>query len=260
MFKRYPLTDKASPFHHCPGLSVNGPVYIKREDQFGLAIGDCGTSARKVEFMLPQIADADVTDVVITDRYGSPFMLHLASQLTLVGLNVHCFMVTPYQDEYRWFMSALQIMGANVYGNVPFEQADEMVGVLVRQGKRVYIANASGALSPAYMGGVALFDELLVDCFNHQINDARVFVGINSGVTLAGMMLAKELYEHEGPSLERRRAANITLVGVPEYGESEQRAKDVLTHYAHLLQLACTLLMRVWRSLQIHLRFKNQEK
>lgn len=238
MFKRYPLIDSPSPFRHHPKLSVSAPVYIKHEEQYGMPFCDSGTAARKVEFLLPQIAEAKVTDVVITDRYGSPFMLHLATQLTLVGIEVHCFMVTPYQDEYRWFMSALQVAGANAYGHVPFEQADEMVGVLAKQGRCIYIANAAGSSSPASMGGFSLFDELLVDCFNHQINEANVFVGLNSGVTLAGMMLAKAIYQLEGPSLERRRAANIALIGVPEYGSAESGAERALQQYASLLSLA----------------------
>lgn len=239
MFKHYPLTQHTSPFRHHPKLSTEKThVYIKHEEQYGMPFCDSGTAARKVSFLLPQIAEANVTDVVITDRYGSPFMLHLATQLTLVGIDVHCFMVTQYQDEYRWFMSALQIAGANVYGNIAFEQADEMVGVLAKQGRRIYVANASGTNSPAYMGGFSLFDELLVDCFDHQINEANVFVGINSGVTLAGMLLARTLYQNEGPSLEKRRLATLNIVGVPEYGEAKTRAADVLQHYASLLDLA----------------------
>ena len=238
MFKRFPLSSDPTPFAHCPGLSSNSHVFIKREDQFGMPFCDSGTAARKVEFILPQIADAKVTDVVITDRFGSPFMLHLASQLTLRGIVVHCFMVTPYQDEYRWYMSALQITGANVYGNIPYEEANNMVDVLLRQGKSIYIAKIAGAESPAYMGGFALYDELMNDCFNHQINEARVFVSINSGVTLAGMLLARELFEIEGPSLEKRRTANLSFIGVPEYGEPAQRAEEVLNHYAEFRNLA----------------------
>lgn len=217
--------------------ALQSEVYLKREDQFPAPFGQCGTASRKVEFVLVDIVNSQASDVVIVDRYGSPYMLHLAKELTALGIVVHCIMLTPYRDEYRWFQSTLQMIGASVYGFQTVDYTNAVIHQLQTSGKVLYVAKACGSDSSAYMGGFALFDELLIDCFNNQVNEASVYVGVNSGVTLAGMLAAKAAYVADGTSLEHRRIANLNIVGVPEFGGLD-RIDDIHRHYVNFINVA----------------------
>jgi len=238
MFSQYPIASQVVKFQPALHLLPNVSTYIKRDDLYSKCLSGCGTSSRKVEFLFPEIVEANASTVVIIDYFGSPLMLDLAAELRLLDIDVHCIMMTEYTDEHRLFMSSLQVCGATVYGAISHEQAEGIVDVLARRGNIIYVVRPGGISSTAYMGGFSLFDSLLVDCFDHQINEADVYVPVVSGVTVAGMLLAKRVYEIEGPSLELQRTATLNIIAVPVNHSVDDCSKLVFEQYSTFLSLA----------------------
>ena len=236
MFKRIGRIRTFTPFTENEPLSklLGLPVYIKHEEYPGL-------EARKLDFLMYDIVRLGISDVVLYGRHTSQFTRLFVNELSFVGIDVHCVFADEYIPDYAHCLSLLHIAGAHTHGTQSTDYAAALSSNLSDAGKTVLLIGAGGARSVAAMSGVSLLDEIDIQLDTtpsivDKNTGATIYVGVDSGATLAGMYIGNELYKARGGDKQ------FTIVGVPvfEYGEDTENVvrSMVLASYTYLVSEA----------------------
>ena len=218
MFKHYKIATESSPLVYQTELAeaVSSAIYIKRDDLYASDKLYGGTAVRKVEFVVPQLAENGTTDLIIVGRHGSAYTLNLAMFARRLNIKTHCIFVDDYHPQHAMFLSMLHLAEASTYGRQGPAHAQWLTDQLVEQGLSVYVSPYEGTNTHALMGGYSLMDDLILD-FN-KIPDTyeqiKVYVPVDSAVTFAGMRCCLN---------DRDNWRNkVKLVGVPVFGTVEE--------------------------------------
>ena len=218
--KRIPIAHLPTPIEKATRLSefLNGPqIYIKRDDQTGLAFG--GNKTRKLEFLAAD-AMAYKTDVLIT--CGSPQSNHCrqtAAVAAKLGLDCHLVLsgFPPAKLEGNTFLDML--LGATIHWSGDANREDLMMDIakeLQDQGQRLYTIKLGGSNALGAVGYVWAIKELSIQLANTALNFDAIVVASSSGGTQAGMIVGKKIYEVPakifGISIEHPRAHLEDLV------------------------------------------------
>jgi len=238
-YERVPLAHLPTPFEAMASLSAATdapPLYIKRDDQTGLAFG--GNKARKLEFIFADVL-AKRSDVIVTwagvqsnwaRQTAAAARLHDIRPILILAKGEH----SPHHGG-NLLLDAL--MGADVRLVEPSADraavARTVASELRSQGHRPYVVPVGGSQSMDSMelplGAIAYangFDELWRQSVEMGVAIDHVVLATGSGGTQAGLMVgAKAVAPHVaivGISVSREK--NAAMSGVSAIAEETAQA------------------------------------
>ncbi len=236
MFKKTYLGASSTPLSNISDYSVDGyssPFYVKRDDLCAADWSFGGSDMRKLEFLLVDFAQRKITDVIMYSRYSSPFTRAAAICCSRFGIKVHCLFSEEFLPIYGYNLSIIQMTGAETYGTHTHDTITELLEKFTSEGRNVAVLDIGGHRSIAAMAGYALFDEIKLDLsLKFQITDAVIYIGVDSGSTMSGMLAASA---HAMAEEEH----HISIIGVPifdnedTYDAVRNRVKE---NYAALIE------------------------
>jgi D-cysteine desulfhydrase len=198
---RVSLAQLPTPIEFLPGLSdaLGGPeIYVKRDDQTGLATG--GNKTRKLEFLMAQALEAHADCVITAGSTQSNHARQTAAAARKLGVEPHLVLYAPggaAPAAYTGNVLIDAIVGAQFHWtdeHAPY--ADTLARVesdLKAQGRRPYLVPYGGSNAVGIMGYVEAMRELSGQCADQGLHfDAQIFA-TSSGGTQAGMLLGAHL-------------------------------------------------------------------
>ncbi|HCX87016.1 MAG TPA: cysteine desulfhydrase [Gammaproteobacteria bacterium] len=199
---RTPLAHAPTPIERLNNLSAvlgGGPLYVKRDDCTGLAMG--GNKARQLEYYFGEALEKKVDTVLITGAVQSNFVRMAAAAAAKLGLDCHIQLEERVGDagaDYRQSGNVLldRILGATIH---TYPEGEDEAGAdanlktiadeLDSAGKRPYIIPLAPGHPPlGALGYVRAAAEILsqVEDLDDGIDD--IFVASGSGSTHAGLL------------------------------------------------------------------------
>lgn len=236
MLKRLDLHASNTPLIHIPSLSATLGVqfYIKRDDLCSAACGYSGSAMRKIEFVLPDLADKGTTDVIVVGNYHSNYIRQLAQICCTYGIRCHCIYTNQPDtgDDMNVFLA--QMYGAIIHTNQGSDYVTSVLEAITESGGIAYLATPEGRESCAIMGGLSLFDELKLDLKSKfDIDEATIYVGSDTGTTLAGMLYGNTIAHVKEPH-------SIKIIGVPIFGKPDDQKLLVRQNLDTICQLVAS--------------------
>lgn len=186
-FSRLDLADLPTPLDACPRLTeaVGGPtIYIKREDQTGLAFG--GNKVREFEYSVAPAVDGEY-DTLLHGAASQSNQSRLTAAVA-AKLGKRCVMVGRNDDHAepaRGNLLLTHLLGADVrLVNSPQEK-EKIVEGLISEGRKVYNTSTDGYYlrSVSYVDG---FIELYQQLQEQQIEPSAIYLcsGVHTHVGL----------------------------------------------------------------------------
>lgn len=197
---RVRLAQLPTPLEPAPRLSaqVGGPpVWIKREDLSGLALG--GNKARQLEFLMADAAAKGAQAVVTTAAVQSNFCRACAAAGAVLGMHVGLLLRGTGDEEVQGNYLLDRLFGAEVRfidTRDPYDPAiapalEQFVADLRARGLQTQVLHLPGRTGT--LGAAAMVDtgaEMARQFAEQGIAPQAVFLAAGSGLTVAGVALA----------------------------------------------------------------------
>jgi len=219
------------------GLLAPLSVYMKRDDQTGLAFG--GNKARKLEFIMADVVSQEADTIVTWAGVQSNWCRQVAAAAARMGLRAVLVLVkkpgaTVSEDGNllldRFFGADVRIVEAS--GDKGFLELEHVRGLLdpvleeeQRAGRKVYLAPVGGSLLEGSMarplgslGYVEAFAELLEQARERGFTPDTVVLASGSAGTQAGLLAGAKLLSPE------TRIVGISVAGAAPVVSSYVRA------------------------------------
>jgi len=223
---RVSLAHLPTPLEPLARLSAHlgGPtIYIKRDDQTGLATG--GNKARKLEFLVADALAHGCDTLVTTGGVQSNHARQTAAAAAKLGLRCELLLprlVEGRSAEYetsgnvlldRLLGAQLHILPRESFHSQTFEAA---VSRLREEGRKPYFIPTGGSTPRGALGYVVAVQELLTQAREAGIDPTAMVVGTGSGGThagiVAGMVRAGHKARVQGISVSGQAAEREALV------------------------------------------------
>lgn len=179
---------------------LGGPeIYIKRDDQTGLATG--GNKTRKLEFLLAE-AQADGCDHLVT--LGGEQSNHCRqTAAAAAGLGLRCSVVLRGHPPEQTLGNLLldELLGADIHWSRERTReavADELVATLRTASGRPYFVPLGGSTPRGALGYVAGMREALGQLKAAQVDIDAMIVASSSAGTQAGLALGATAFGYSG--------------------------------------------------------------
>jgi D-cysteine desulfhydrase family pyridoxal phosphate-dependent enzyme len=226
---RVPLGYFPTPLEPLSRLSrqLGGPeIYIKRDDQTGLATG--GNKTRKLEFILAD-AVAQGADRLIT--LGGPQSNHCRqTAAAAVRMGLDCTVVLRGEAPSRSLGNLLldDLLGADIrWSGAETREAvaDSLATALRAAGQRPYLVPLGGSTPLGACGYVLAMQEALRQLGEQKIEIDTVVLASSSAGTQAGLVLGAHLSDFRGrvlgisidsPATELSRKVNEIALGAAQ--------------------------------------------
>lgn len=200
-FTKSPFGFFPTPLVELKALSkhLSGPgIYIKRDDQTGLAMG--GNKTRKLEYFFGD-ALSKGCDVVITGgAQQSNHCRQTAAAASMCGLECHLVLGGEKPNTFNGNLLLDTLFGAKLQfcGDLrKGEKIPEIFEQLIAQGKKPYIIPYGGSNVTGALGFVDAVDELQIQLKAQELQINEIVFASSSGGTQAGLMVGKVLFKAE---------------------------------------------------------------
>jgi D-cysteine desulfhydrase len=197
---RAPLGLLPTPIQPLPRLTAHlgGPaLYIKRDDQTGLATG--GNKTRKLEFLLAAAQESGADCVITAGATQSNHARQTAAGAAALGLDAHLVLYAPGGQppaQPQGNLLLCHLLGATIHWT---DERAPYAATLARAedslraaGRRPYVVPYGGSNALGLMGYVAAMREVAAQSESPGCFAAHVFA-TSSGGTQAGMLLGAHL-------------------------------------------------------------------
>lgn len=200
---RLPIAYLPTPLEKMERLSrhLGGPdIYIKRDDQTGLATG--GNKTRKLEFLLAEALAQGCDHLVTTGAPQSNHCRQTAAAAAKFGLN--CGLVLRGEapsPPYTGNMLLDDLLGAHLYwaGNQNRQQKmAEVVKELRTMGRNPYTIPLGGSNVVGATAYAFAMQELTQQLAETHTNIDFIVFATSSGGTQAGMVVGAQIYAYRG--------------------------------------------------------------
>lgn len=199
---RIQLAHLPTPLEKLERLSrhLSGPdIYIKRDDQTGLATG--GNKTRKLEFLVADALKQGCDHLITTGAAQSNHCRQTAAAAARYGLG--CSLVLRGQPPATVTGNLLlsDLLGAHHYWTGERNRAEVIHEVAAEQrsmGHHPYVIPLGGSNVMGATGYVLAMEELMTQLAEQRINVDFIVVGSSSGGTQAGLVLGAEVYGFTG--------------------------------------------------------------
>lgn len=177
------------------GAQFGGPqLYIKRDDQTGLALG--GNKTRKLEFILGDALAAGADTVVTAGAAQSNHCRQTAAAAATLGLECHLVLGGQEPDAASGNLLLDQLFGCHIHWTGVHRKGEDIpqiVDYLKSAGKKPYVIPYGGSSELGALSFVAAMKELDSQCREYDLSFSHIVFASSSGGTHAGMMLGKKL-------------------------------------------------------------------
>jgi D-cysteine desulfhydrase family pyridoxal phosphate-dependent enzyme len=182
---------------------LGGPdLYIKRDDQTGLATG--GNKTRKLEFLIAEAMAQDADHVISSGASQSNHCRQTAAAAARFGLGSTLVLRGHEPDHITGNYLLDELLGAHVYWTGDRETKDviqEVEKQLKAMGHKPYIVPYGGSNVVGATGYVLAMSELMEQLAEKQLNIDFIVFASSSGGTQAGLVLGKQVYGFRGSIL-----------------------------------------------------------
>ena len=188
-----------TPLHKLEKLSayLGGPtIYIKRDDQTGLATG--GNKTRKLEYL---VADAlqKKCDVLITGGAAqSNHCRQTAAAAALTGLSCHLALGGFQPETTNGNLLLDKLLGATIHWEGKRRKGEsmpEIAEMLKQNGKKPYIIPYGGSNAIGTCGYIFAVQELKKQMSELNLSFDSIVFASSSGGTHAGLTVGKALFD-----------------------------------------------------------------
>ncbi len=172
-------------------------IYIKRDDQTGLATG--GNKTRKLEYLIKDASDGGYDTVITAGAQQSNHCRQTAAACVIAGLECH-LLVNNFKPEISQGNLLLDnLLGAKVHYSEDSkksrkEDLQELKNSLEKKGKKVYLIPVGGSNFIGSLGYVSAMKEIAVQLNQQNIKNPYIFFATSSGGTQSGMMTGQSLF------------------------------------------------------------------
>jgi 1-aminocyclopropane-1-carboxylate deaminase/D-cysteine desulfhydrase-like pyridoxal-dependent ACC family enzyme len=181
---------------HLPRLSraLRRPVYIKRDDQIGPALG--GNKARKLEYLMADAQQQHAQRVVTFGGLQSNHARMTAAAARMCGMEPHLFYFERRPARLSGNLHVAHVLGAKLHfipiggsGGMTIERSNRLVRLLARAliGRHYFIP-VGGHHWLGGLGYLRCAIELAEQVREHRLHEALVISATGTGGTLAGLM------------------------------------------------------------------------
>lgn len=208
-----------TPIHKLHHLTEQFPgynLYIKRDDQTGLALG--GNKTRKLEYLVRDALDKGCDSLVTIGTAQSNHCRQTAAAANLAGIKCHLLLrgVDPEVIDGNLLLDKL--LGATIHWtshNGREIGINDLVEELRRKGGNPYPIPVGGSNGVGCLGYVRAIKELRDQLAEHKEHIDFIVFASCSGGTHAGMVLGKHIYsldsEIVGINIDKKEMGGISL-------------------------------------------------
>lgn len=202
MFPRLNFAHLPTPIEFLPRLTEHlggAQIYVKRDDQTGLAFG--GNKTRKLEFLVAEAQAQGAKTLISAGAAQSNHCRQTAAAAARYGFE--CILVLTGEEPERASANLLldQLFGARIIW--VRDRADRDLILLqtneqsLSEGGMPYLVPYGGSSPTGALGYVFAMEELMMQ----DLNPDWIVFGTSSGGTHAGLALGKRLFGFEGQIL-----------------------------------------------------------
>ena len=197
--KKVSLGFFPTPLVYLPNLSkkLGGPkIYIKRDDQSGLAFG--GNKTRKLEFILGDALAKNADTVITAGATQSNHCRQSAAAAAKLGLECHLVLGGEKPQNPKGNLLLDEIFGAHIHWAGKNRKGEDIPAIakkLIEKGKHPYIIPYGGSNELGATGFVEAFKELVFQQKKLELSFEHIVFASSSGGTQAGLMLGKKIFE-----------------------------------------------------------------
>jgi len=188
-----------TPVEAMPRLSqaLGGPkIYVKRDDQTGLAFG--GNKTRKLEFLIGEAQKLDARLLITAGAIQSNHCRQTAAVAARFGFECILVLTGTLPDKVSANFLLDRLFGAKIINVPDVNDRDQILGETfdeaVEKGKKPYLVPYGGSSPTGALGYVFALQELL----EQKVNTDWIVFATSSGGTQAGLILGKRLFGFRG--------------------------------------------------------------
>ncbi len=199
--KRHMIDNKFSlgffptPLHRLNNLSemYSGyNIYIKRDDQTGLASG--GNKTRKLEYLIHQAIDEGYETVITAGAQQSNHCRQTAAACAVAGLKCHLVLRGKEPQTFQGNLLLSYLLGAEIHFTGSDSKKIDLEEVASKLDKKPYIIPYGGSNVIGALGYVNAVKELKAQLDEQNLSMDYIFFASSSGGTQAGLILGMELF------------------------------------------------------------------
>ena len=195
---RHSLGFYPTPIHRLERLSdlLGGPqIYIKRDDQTGLALG--GNKTRKLEFLLGDALSQGCDTLVTAGAMQSNHCRQTAAAAAACGLDCHLVLGGEQPSTCNGNLLLDLLLGAQIHWcgpNRKGEDLPEIVEQIRAQGRKPYVVPYGGSNPIGAAGFAEAWHELRQQSDEMGVSFSHIVIASSSGGTQAGLLVGREFY------------------------------------------------------------------
>ena len=188
-----------TPLHLLKNLSKQFPdykIYIKRDDQTGLASG--GNKTRKLEYLIKKALDDNCDTVITAGAQQSNHCRQTAAACAIAGLECHLLLGGDKPKEYNGNLLLSHLLGAKIHftgENRKGEGIEKLKMNLESEDKKVSIIPYGGSNLLGALGYINAVKELKVQLIAQNLKIDHIFFASSSGATQAGIMIGMDMFD-----------------------------------------------------------------
>ena len=198
---RYPLATLPTPLHRARNLETAlgsrcPRIYLKRDDQTGLAFG--GNKARKLEYLLADALASDATMLVTEGAVQSNHARITAAAAAVAGLRSLLVLDARHGSEIAGNLLLDHLLGAEIR-IVPDKATRTAVMASIgdelrASGERPYVIPTGGSVPVGAAGYVTMVAELLAQLVACGEAPSRLYFATGSMGTQAGLVVGARAF------------------------------------------------------------------
>lgn len=185
-----------------PRLSetLGGPkIYIKRDDQTGLAFG--GNKTRKLEFLIAEALDQGARTLISGGAMQSNHCRQTAAAAARFGLECVLVLTGEFPERSSANLLLDELFGAKIVPVADRKDRDrilkETFDTAVAEGKKPYLVPYGGSSPTGALGYAFAMEEFL----KQNVHTDWIVFGTSSGGTHAGLVLGQRVFGYTGKVL-----------------------------------------------------------
>jgi D-cysteine desulfhydrase len=188
-----------TPLQLLPRLSKKSAdytIYIKRDDQTGLATG--GNKTRKLEYLIQNALDHGCDTIITAGAQQSNHCRQTAAACAMAGLECHLLLGGELPKQFDGNLLLSKTLGATIHftgQNRKGEDIGILKSKLIAEGKKCYIIPYGGSNFMGALGFVNAVKELKSQLISKNLNIDYIFFASSSGGMQAGLTMGIDLFE-----------------------------------------------------------------
>ncbi len=200
---KYSLAFLPTPLHKLNNLSnkTGYDIYIKRDDQTGLATG--GNKTRKLEFLIQEALSNGFDTVITAGAQQSNHCRQTAAAAAQAGLECHLWLNGTEPEVYQGNLLLSHLLGAHLHFSGEKAKGREAALLdlqeeLNKSGRKTYLIPVGGSNLTGALGYISAMAELKQQLQELNWQPDYIFFASSSGGTQAGMHIGQVLYQAPG--------------------------------------------------------------